>query len=348
MKEFFLGMDDELLIVKETSSGYRSFSRLEGIQPTRVAIDPQDKNIIYCGTQQNGLFKSEDGGDHWKAIGHKESSGIRSEKVTAVAVNPSKQVHGNHIVYAGTEPSMLYYSMDRGETWEEFKNIQSLSSKKHWSFPPRPYTHYVRWITPSYFAENYLGISIEAGAFFYSKNHGADWIDRPDDSPIDTHTLLAHPKASNRLYAACGDGINKKGHSYAESEDGGQNWQYMSEGLEKHPYAYNMTVNPNDPSDRIISAAKSPRHAHSISEYSAVYRKQGDNPWVDISAGLPEKHSSIHNLAADPAEAEVFYAMNNYGIYRLAPHANKWEKLEINWKEKYLKQRPSCFNIKIT
>lgn len=46
--------------------------------------------------------------------------------------------------------------------------------------------------------------------FFYSKNHGADWIDRPDDSPIDIHTLLAHPKASNRLYAACGDGINKK------------------------------------------------------------------------------------------------------------------------------------------
>ncbi len=269
MREFFLGMDDELLIVKETANGYRSFSHLEGMQPTRIAIDPQDKNIIYCGTQLDGLFKSEDGGEHWSAIG----KAIQSEKVTSVAVSPLKKANGNSIVYAGTEPSMLYYSKDRGETWEEFKNIQSLSSKKHWSFPPRPYTHYVRWITPSYFAENHLGISIEAGAFFYTNNYGTDWIDRPDDSPVDIHTLLAHPQSPDRLYAACGDGINKKGHSYAESEDGGQSWQYMSEGLEKHPYAYNMTLNPNDSFDRIISAAKSPRHAHSISEYSAVYRK---------------------------------------------------------------------------
>ncbi len=85
-----------------------------------------------------------------------------------------------------------------------------------------------------------------------------------------------------------------------------------------------------------------------LNTLQSIVSKQGDNPWIDITAGLPEDHSSIHNLVADPKDTNVFYAMNNYGIYRLAKDAGRWEKLEINWKEKYLNQRPSCFNIKVT
>ncbi|MDN6344586.1 MAG: hypothetical protein L0J87_07290 [Tetragenococcus koreensis] len=346
MKEFFLGMDEELLIAKETPNGYTTFSRLNGLQPTRLAFDPQNERVIYCGTSNNGLWKSEDGGDNWSKIGNEKQLGIRSERVTSVAVRPSKKTSENNIVYAGTEPSMLYYSNDKGVTWHEFTGIQTLPSKRNWSFPPRPYTHYVRWITPSYLNEEHLSISIEAGAFIRTKDHGTTWIDRTENSPIDIHTLLAHPKSPGKLYAACGDGVHKKGHSYAESDDEGQSWQYMSAGLENHPYAYNMVVNPNDPYDRIISAAKNAAHAHSLSEYSAIYRKQGNHPWADITAGLPENSSSIHNLAADPTSPGVFYAMNNYGIYRLKKKATKWEKLGISWKDKYLNQRPSCFIVK--
>src|SRR5699024_759425 len=113
--------------------------------------------------------------------------------------------------------------------------------------PPRPHTSHVRWITPSYADENYLHVSIEFGAFISTKDHGESWQDRPFYSPLDTHTLLAHPQAPGRLYAACGDGLTAKGHAYAESADEGRTWNYISEGLEEHPYLYNMALHPNDP-----------------------------------------------------------------------------------------------------
>jgi len=345
MKKFFLGMENELLIIKEAPEGYAYFSCLEGKHPTCIVVDPQNENVIYCGTDKDGLLKSEDGGKSWENIGNKTSLEIESKTITALAINPFKKIDGNSVIYVGTEPSMLYYSNDKGETWQEFTGIQSLPSKKSWSFPPRPTTHHVRFITTSYSNEDYLGVAIEAGAFIYTTNQGETWNDRPEDSPIDIHTLLTHPKSPKKLYAACGEGIYNKAHSYAESNDEGQSWQYKSSGLENHPYAYHLAINPNDPSDQIISAAKSPSAAHSIYKYSAVYRKQGESSWVDISEGLPENHSSNHHLAADPTDFGAFYAMNNYGIYHLASGASKWEKLELDWQEKYVNQRPSCFLI---
>ena len=49
-------------------------------------------------------------------------------------------------VYAGTEPSRLFRSDDRGESWRELKALLELPSRPRWSFPPRPWTSHVRWI----------------------------------------------------------------------------------------------------------------------------------------------------------------------------------------------------------
>jgi len=50
-------------------------------------------------------------------------------------------------LYAGTEPSRLFVSRD-GAGWEELEALQDIPSRERWSFPPRPWTHHVRWIAP--------------------------------------------------------------------------------------------------------------------------------------------------------------------------------------------------------
>jgi len=349
MKTFFLGMESELVIVKETSDGYSSSSHLKGKRPNRLAFDPQNKERIYCATNNDGLWRSENGGEDWERIGQgvfSENKLGASSRVTAVAVNPVRRVDGNSIVYAGTEPSMLFYSTDNGETWKEFKGIQALPSKNRWSFPPRPETHYVRWITPSFSNEDFIGVSIEAGAVFTTEDHGENWKDRAENSPIDAHTLLMHPKAPGRLYAACGDGVSNSKYAYAESDDEGQTWKYKSEGVENHPYLYHMALNPENPDDILVSAQKGPSQAHSYQLYSTIYRKIGGELWKEIGGGLPKEHSYSHNLEADPIERNVFYALNNNGLYRLNIDESHWEKLEIDWKEDYLNQQPPCFAVK--
>lgn len=349
MKKIFLGMKNELVIVKETLDGYSSSSHLKGSHPNRLAFDPQNKERLYCATDGDGLWRSENGGEDWERIGQEvfsENGEKTSPRVTAVAVNPVRKTNGNSVVYAGTEPSMVFYSEDNGETWEEFKGIQSLPSKSNWSFPPRPETHYVRWITPSFSNEDFIGVSIEAGAVFTTEDHGKNWRDRVENSPIDAHTLLMHPKAPGKLYAACGDGVSNKKYAYAESDDEGRTWKYRSEGVENHPYLYHMTLNPENSEDRLVSASKGARQAHSAQAFSTVYRKTGDKPWREIGKGLPNEHSYSHNLEADPTESDVFYALNNNGLYRLDTSESRWEQLEIDWKEDYLDQQPSCFAVK--
>lgn len=137
----------------------------------------------------------------------------------------------------------------------------------------------------------------------------------------------------------------EKGHSYAESEDGGESWGYKSEGLEAHPYLYNMVLHPEDPDDRLVSASRGPKQAHSTSLYSTIYRKMGDAPWKELAEGLHCKGSHSHTLAADTKEPGVFYAMNNNGLYQLRPEDSTWRQMDVEWKEKFVHQHPSVLVV---
>jgi hypothetical protein len=63
-----------------------------------LAVDPDDPDVVYAGTSDEGLFKSSDGGRSWEQL-----SGVAYPRVTSVAVSPA-----NGAVYAGTEPSSLF------------------------------------------------------------------------------------------------------------------------------------------------------------------------------------------------------------------------------------------------
>src|SRR5699024_8120061 len=182
---------------------------------------------------------------------------------------------------------------------ESLKASSNCRPKKDWAFPPRPSTHFVRWITPSYFNRDHIAISSEAGAVLNTHDYGKTWKDRPEESPINVHTLLMNPKAPNRLYEANGDESLRKGHSYAESHDEVTSWVYMSEGLDAHPYLYNMVIHPENPNDRLVSASRIASYAHGSKRYSTIYRKIDDEPGVEVAEGLLKEQAYTHHLAND-------------------------------------------------
>ena len=343
MKTFFVGLEKKLVVIKEKVGKYTVATHLVGKKINRLAVDPQNKARIYAATSNHGLWRTTDGGEQWERIG--EENGLECANITSVAVSPIRRDDGKSVVYAGTEPSHLYYSEDSGESWIEFKGIQEMPSKKNWRFPPRPETHYVRWITPSYSNGEHLAISIEAGAVLHTKDHGQTWIDRPEKSPIDVHTLLAHPNQRGYLYAANGDGSSNPEKAHAESPDGGQTWLYKSKGIEAHPYLYNMILNSSSAEERLVSASASASKAHRKPRYSTIYRKIGEHPWIEIADGLPREGAYTHHLAEDPSKAGAYYALNNYGIYYLPIGKDRWEKLNIDTDIKIFGQRAYSFLV---
>ncbi len=153
MIAMYLAMERELLVVQQQNSSQQIESHLVGMQPVCVAIDPLLPQRVYCGTFGRGLWRSEDAGRTWKPIGDlgaamepNEGSGITSAMVTAVAVSATERSNGYGVVYAGTEPTALFRSEDGGDLWRE-TTLLALPSSSTWSFPPRPYTSHVRWIT---------------------------------------------------------------------------------------------------------------------------------------------------------------------------------------------------------
>jgi hypothetical protein len=104
-----------------------------------VAADVNREGLVYCGTLGEGAFVSDDGGSTWRPL-----EGLRAGNVTSFAVSNSG------VVYAGSEPSAIFRSEDAGDTWRELPSLSTLPSSKEWSFPPRPETHHVRSIFPTW------------------------------------------------------------------------------------------------------------------------------------------------------------------------------------------------------
>ncbi len=89
-----------------------------------VAADPNRKDVVYCGTFGDGMFRSSDGGATWKALHN-----FNEPNVMALAFSPSGAL------YAGTELSAMYRSEDGGESWCELRDLADIAFGEGLEFP---------------------------------------------------------------------------------------------------------------------------------------------------------------------------------------------------------------------
>ncbi len=323
MTTLYLAMQDRVVVVTGEGSAWQADPTLGnlGAQFQCVAADPSRPSRAYAGTFGRGVWRSEDAGRSWGQAWR----GPASAQVTSLAVAPAEREGGPGTVWAGTEPSALYRSDDGGATWTEPAVLTDIPSSGSWSFPPRPYTHHTRWITPDPGIPRLLLVSIEAGGIVRSLDGGRSWEDRKPGGPYDAHTVAIHPAAPGRVWVAAGDG-------YFESVDSGQSWRSFMDGL-RHRYLWSIAVDPGDPSVVVVSAARGPGEAHSPAyANSTVYRRAGDGAWEEIAAGLPESRGTIvPELATGRGERGAFYLASNHGVFRSSDSGLTWQQLDIPW-----------------
>src|SRR5918993_1154621 len=340
MTTILAGMQDSLLVLDSSKAGWKVHESLMGTHPQSIAFDPVNPSTAYCGTFGAGVWKTDDSGKHWVRIG---KGFISSPNVTSVSVSPLERGKNDrfNVVYAGTEPSEFYRSDDGGQSWGRMISLNNLSSSQSWSFPPRPWTHHVRWIEPDINSPDHVFVAIEAGALVQSRDGGRTWIDRVEQGPYDTHTLATHPKAPRRLYSSAGDG-------YFESFDYGESWSRPMEGL-RYSYLYGLAVDSGDPQVVIVSASVGPGKAYSIENAeSFVYRRYEDGKkWEAVTNGLPKPSgTTITLLAANPKVRGEFYAANNRGLFTSTDSGISWREIDIHWPKEYSLQSPWTFAVR--
>lgn len=312
---------------------------LPGVQPMSFAIDPSKPSRVYCATYNRGLWRSEDAGEKWLPVGTPQDffegptrGAIEQRETTFVSVDPVSRLESQHDVWVGTEPSCLYRSVNHGETFELVSALD-LPSRASWSFPPRPRTNHVQCITHT--SDGCMHLAIEAGAMIRSHDHGTTFEDRLPDSPIDTHVLLTHPLAPQRIYAALGDALFRPGRSFAESTDGGETWLYSGKGLEAAPYLYGLAIDPGDPNDIRVAASPSPQRAHVLGGAS-IFRREAD-VWVEDGEGFPRDRSLSPVLSTHTGQPGRWFALSNFGVFAKESPTKAWACLTApkDWNDKH-------------
>jgi len=208
VRAFVCSRDDVVTRINWDVTSVEAEPVLEGVRVRCVAAN---RGRVIVGTEGAGVFLSSDGGRRW------ERMELPERDVFSVAIRPA-----DGTLYAGTEPSRLFVLRD-GAEWTELEALQNIPSRERWSFPPRPWTHHVRWIALDPHRPERLLVAIELGGVMLSDDGGESFSDHRPGAKRDAHSIAWHPLAEGRVYQAAGDGA-------AWSADGGRSWSALEAG----------------------------------------------------------------------------------------------------------------------
>ena len=288
--------DGQVVRLGRDGQSWTARTVLDGVSASCVATDGE---LVLVGARGTGVRLSSDGGRTWERIP------LQERDVLSVAISAA-----DGALYAGTEPSRVFVSRDGGD-WTELEALQKIPSRDRWSFPPRPWTHHVRWIAPDPHVSERLLVGIELGGVMYSQDAGRSFTDHRPGAKLDAHCLAWHPSVKGRAYQAAGDGA-------AWSADGGVSWQAVDIGRDLR-YCWALAADPADPDRWYVSAASGPRAAHAGEDAAGRLYVWEDGVWRALD--LPGT-SMPYALAA--WDTELLAAMADGRILHSAYRGETW------------------------
>jgi hypothetical protein len=282
-----------------------------------LAADLLHPEVVYAGTQGNGVLRSEDGGTTWRSVG------LSGQIVKALAVNSAQP----GTVYAGTKPACLFVSHDRGTSWTEMLSFRRIPGRRFWFSPAeKPFSAYVQAIALSPTDPNTILVGIEAGAVVHSRDGGQTWSGHRRGALRDCHTLTFHATHGDWVYEGGGTGAG-----VAVSRDAGITWTQPKMGLDRH-YGWAVAADPAQPDVWYAAVSPSAWKAHSEHNAQAVIvRSMGGAPWQPLMGGLPQPLNAMpYALLTDPdAPGQVYAGLSNGEVWHSTDHGDTWHQLPL-------------------
>jgi hypothetical protein len=271
-------------------------------QVSSFAFNPTDPNIVYVGTipgtNRGRVYKSTDGGDHWRLI-----SGRGWTWLGALAADPERP----RALYAGTG-NAVFKTTNGGRTWR---------GSKRGLLPPPGINRgegWVDWLAVDPTNSNVLYEHDYANTIRKSINGGHSW--KPVLSLWERGGIMALKMApyTPAIYAAFIVSGPKSGPSEPgiyKTTNGGMTWKRTP--LRDPDYAK---------ADVAVFAAN--RGAIYVAVGVRVYSStNAGQSWQFIGKGLPQ-HAVVTGLAVD-ASGTVYAAFGSDGIYKSAD-GHTWAK----------------------
>lgn len=222
-------------------------------QISRVRIDPRNPDVVYVGVQghvwgpsaERGVFKSSDGGKHWrKVLFRNDSTGI-----TDLAIDPAnpqtlyaafwQAYRTPWSLVSGGAGSGIFKSTDGGEHWSEITRNSGL--------PGGLIGNIGLTVSPAKPGRVWAIVEADSGGVFRSDDAGATWTRTNTERKLRQRAwyysrIFADPKDANGVY------VQNVGMFH--SVDGGATFKPITV---PHGDNHDLWIAPNDPKRMIQS-----------------------------------------------------------------------------------------------
>jgi photosystem II stability/assembly factor-like uncharacterized protein len=298
------------LYASEVNGGL-SAPRPLGLQSTGgtrcpVVIDSRNPRRLYAGTGEDGVFRSDDGGNSWQQI----NQGLTFTEIWWIEQHPQTGE-----LYAGTSPASVFKSIDGGDSWADCPRLRAMPETRDWTFPPPPHIAHVKGLalTPGD-PKRVLG-AVEEGWIIRSTDGGETWEDIKAGTEFDSHSVTVMPDDPRVVISTSGTGIYK-------SIDGGDSFAPAHSGMTER-YMTQIALHPSRPKLLLTAAAAVPPPGWRRPEgaEAGFYRSedQGES-WQRLRGGLPEHITAAPRfITGDPNDADCFLIGMNDGSVWLTP-----------------------------
>jgi len=279
-----------------TTEGICEFNRSSAAAPWRLVrkdilpgqhisalLHETQSGRLFAGLHyQGGIMASGDGGRTWEAC----NNGLQSGHVyTLMAQYPGDRT----VLYAGTEPVMLYRSDDLGKNWRALPAVLDVPDTDKWLFP-RSVPH-IKNIASHPHAPDTLFVCVEQGDLLKSVDGGKSWrpltsLERPDDKfRRDMHRVTFRKDDPQEIFLTTGIGLY-------HSIDGGETWERFTDPTFPLGYPDPFFIHPDKPNLMYMAgagASPSPAWAKTGTANPLILRSaDSGRTWAEIMQGIPK------------------------------------------------------------
>ena len=289
-----------IAIPDQAAGGQGSWTRLdlETLQVNTMAVDPNDSNALFAGTNGQGIYRSTDGGANWVQV----NTGLANLYVNDILIDP----RNTNILLAGAGRGSLvgepgggvYRSTDRGTSWTRVLDAGTI-----WALaltPQNPDVMYAAGGPP----------------VFKSTDGGVTWSEAfepgSDLANIEARGVTVHPTdASVVLVAGNTEGGN--GQVY-RTEDAGGSWDRVTAGqapILDVKFVTDLRVGVLAFFGNLVGVFRS---------------TDGGQSWQRVTDQLGD--IQVNRVQPDPSNGNRVSAGTNQGVYRSTNSGIDWTQVD--------------------
>lgn len=277
-----------LLLTTPLSAAWRSEGPFLGVVAD-VAVDPASPDTVYAASHLGGVWRSDDGGQHWTLPGEE----MVNRPVHWIEIDPANPA----TLYVGVDNpghAGLWRSTDRGKTWAPVR-------------PDKTSTILDQRI--AFAASNPAIIYAPSTNLHYrSADGGKTWTSfRVPDQ--DAYAFAIDPKNAKIIYAG-GRGMQ---HHMRRSTDGGVTWKPVGAGL------------PDQSIKLLAIPRERPLTIYAATGFGQLYRSDNSgNSWQRLDLGL-EGTQKLFSLDLDPFDPLTLFAGTEHGLRKTTDGGDTWQ-----------------------